>query len=89
MPHAATLETDARAARARLRWRCRRGMRELDVLLLRYLDNEYPQAEPAQRRGFERLLELQDPVIMALLTGRESADPEIQHVVARLTSHQN
>jgi hypothetical protein len=28
-------------------------------------------------------------VIMALLTGRESADPEIQHVVARLTSHQN
>jgi antitoxin CptB len=28
----------------KLRWRCRRGMRELDVLLSRYLDEEYRTA---------------------------------------------
>ena len=30
----------------RLRWRCRRGMRELDQLLVRYLEREWQQAQP-------------------------------------------
>ena len=68
-----------------LRWRCRRGMRELDLLLVRYLDRDYPVAPPAERQAFVTLLSCQDPDILALLTGRAMAeDPAIAHVVQRL-----
>ncbi|MEL7310638.1 MAG: succinate dehydrogenase assembly factor 2 [Pseudomonadota bacterium] len=50
-----------------LRWRCRRGMRELDQLLLGYLELRYPSAESAQRDAFVQLLEAQDPEIFGYL----------------------
>jgi antitoxin CptB len=71
---------------ARLRWRCRRGMRELDVVLERYLDRRYMQAPASEQRAFEALLELQDPQLFAYVMGRERpSDPELAHVIARLT----
>lgn len=70
---------------SRLRWLCRRGMKELDVLLGRFLERGYPGLDDAGQRGFVRLLERQDPEIYALLTGREHAeDPEIDCVVQRI-----
>jgi len=69
----------------RLRWRCRRGMRELDALLMRYVDACYPQAPAAEKAGFERLICLPDPEILGLLTGRErSEDVEIRAVVGAI-----
>jgi len=61
---------------SRLRWRCRRGMRELDVLLLRYLDREFAGASPDVQTAFERLLSAQDPEILDLLAGRLVADDD-------------
>jgi antitoxin CptB len=61
----------------RLRWRCRRGMRELDVLLLRYLERDWPRAGTAERAAFQALLARQDPEIHALLLGRLPADDEV------------
>jgi antitoxin CptB len=70
---------------ARLRWRCRRGMRELDVLLSRYLELDYPGASVAERDAFERILELQDPEIFGyLLGGVLPAEALQRHVVARI-----
>ena len=63
---------------SRVRWHCRRGMRELDVLLMRYFEQRYPLAAVAQQQAFEALLELQDPVIYAYLTG--GAIPERQDI---------
>lgn len=53
----------------RLRWRCRRGMRELDVLLARYLERDWPHAGASECAAFGGLLERQDPEIHALLFG--------------------
>ena len=70
---------------SRLRWRCRRGMRELDVLLLRYLDREFQAAAPSARSAFERLLSAQDPEILDLLAGRAVADDAaLNEIVQRL-----
>ncbi|MEZ5564408.1 MAG: succinate dehydrogenase assembly factor 2 [Gammaproteobacteria bacterium] len=70
---------------ARLRWRCRRGMRELDVLLLRYLDHEYSSAAPAAQAAFESLLSAQDPEIVDLLAGRLKAeDSAVNAIIQRL-----
>jgi antitoxin CptB len=60
----------------RLRWRCRRGMRELDVLLVRFLERDWPQAGAAERDAFRSLLEWQDPEVNALLLGRLEPDDE-------------
>lgn len=53
----------------RLRWRCRRGTRELDLLLGAYLENRYPVAPDEEKQAFEELLEWPDPEILAALTG--------------------
>lgn len=70
---------------ARLRWRCRRGMKELDLVLLRYLEQDYPQASPDDRHAFARILELQDPDLFGYLVGRDTpAEASLRHVVARI-----
>lgn len=71
-----------------LLWRCRRGMRELDVLLTSYLDTRYAIAGEAERRAFESLLGLADPELWAYVLGeRVPPDPEMRHVIDRITSH--
>jgi antitoxin CptB len=60
-------------------------MRELDVLLLRYLEEEYGSASTSDRDAFARILELQDPEIFGYLVGRDSPpEAPLRHVVARI-----
>jgi antitoxin CptB len=60
-------------------------MRELDVLLLRYLEQEYPSAAAAERAAFIRILELQDPELFGYLVGRATPeDAAVRHVIARI-----
>lgn len=71
---------------SRLRWHCRRGMRELDVLLTRYFEQAYPSASAEQQLAFEAVLDLQDPLILAYLTGAEIPDrQDIRDVIQQLT----
>jgi antitoxin CptB len=53
----------------KLRWRCRRGTLELDIILLNYLENHYPKANSAAQQVFLRLLELEDTELMQYLLG--------------------
>ena len=55
----------------RLRWRCRRGMKELDVLLTRYVEEEFMNAPPEHQQAFRELLTAPDPLIYAYFLGRE------------------
>jgi len=69
----------------RLRWQCRRGMRELDVILARYLEVVYPSTDAAEREVFEAFLKRQDPEISAWILGRETpVDPATATLVERL-----
>lgn len=54
---------------ARLRWRCRRGTRELDQLFGWWLDERWPAASADARTGFARLLEQQDPDLWDWILG--------------------
>jgi antitoxin CptB len=63
----------------RLRWRCRRGMRELDVLMLRYLDQGWPIASDNERKLFLQLLECEDDKLWRWFMGLET--PEETHLV--------
>ncbi len=59
---------------SRLRWLCRRGMKELDVVMTRYLDNFYTTADQVDQRSFRILLDMPDPDLFALLVGRETSN---------------
>jgi antitoxin CptB len=75
---------------AKLRWRCRRGMKELDMILLGYLERYYSQAPAKEQEAFADLLELQDPQLYAFIIGREvPADEAIANVVAKLRTTVN
>ena len=68
---------------AKLRWRCRRGMRELDQLLLRFLEREWPQASEAQRAVFLRLLDCEDDKLWRWFMGREQPEADDIHALVR------
>jgi antitoxin CptB len=68
-----------------MRWRCRRGMKELDALLTGYLDRNYPAASPRERAAFEHLIDWPDDALLRALLGLEiSAEQDIAALVATL-----
>jgi antitoxin CptB len=65
----------------RLRWQCRRGMLELDLLLERFLTRRYVELDLAQREAFERLLGFEDQILHDWLIGRAvPADSELSRL---------
>jgi antitoxin CptB len=54
---------------ARLRWQCRRGTKELDLLLQRYLDSGYLLADDEEKALFVELLGLEDDELIGVLMG--------------------
>lgn len=76
---------DGSADLQRLRWRCRRGMRELDQLLTRYLDRVWSHASAGERTVFERLLQCEDDRLWRWFLGYDTPeDPEIHALVERI-----
>ncbi len=57
--------------RKRLKWRCRRGMRELDLLMERFLDHAYATSSDDDRALFLRLLDTEDDILWRWCMGRE------------------
>ena len=71
----------------RLLWRCRRGMKELDVLLERFARRELPAASPEERSALARFLELPDPLLVDYLLGQAiPPDAELAGLVRRIAA---
>ncbi len=74
----ATHSVVARERLAMLEWRCHRGMKELDLLLLRYLRERHRVAASDERDAFAEFLELPDPdLIRYLIGGDDPSDPRL------------
>ena len=69
----------------RLRWRCRRGLLELDLILLRFVDERYPALTAAEKSGFQELLSLPDATLLDYLAGRDKpADKVLRQIVRKI-----
>lgn len=55
----------------RLYWSCRRGMLELDLILIPFLEHQYADLSEQQQADFKDLLCATDPELFAWLTGKE------------------
>ena len=73
--------------RKALRWRQRRGMKELDVLLERYYHRHYEGASPEDKAAFDRLLDREDPEIWLWVVGQQAPPAEFVNVIAALQRH--
>ena len=72
---------------ARLRWRCRRGMKELDLLLTRYVEEQFRDAPATHQSAFRALLEAPDPVIYDYCLGQERPPtPLLTALIERIIS---
>ena len=71
----------------KLRWRCRRGIKELDVLLSRYVEDQFRDASAADQAAFRGLLEGEDSAIYAYCFGAQTpATAELSALVDRITA---
>ena len=58
----------------RLRWRSRRGMRELDAVLLPFLEGAFEKLSDADKARYDALLNLPDPELYDYLVRRHAPD---------------
>ncbi|HTM63386.1 MAG TPA: succinate dehydrogenase assembly factor 2 [Gammaproteobacteria bacterium] len=72
----------------RLKWACRRGMLELDVLLGNFLENHYPELTDDDKRLFIMLLEYTDPEIFSWLMGKAiPTDQQLARITEIIRKH--
>ena len=71
------------ASLARIRWRCRRGLLELDIVLGRFIE-QYARLDPQQRLVFDALLDLPDTSLWDMISGKLPALNEEQRELVEL-----
>lgn len=59
---------------SRLLWRCRRGVKEMDLLLEAFVSRVYPGLAEEEKQRFELFLEETDPDILSWIMGRSEPD---------------
>lgn len=67
----------------RIRWRCRRGLLELDIVLGRFVER-YTTLDAAQRSLFDELLDLPDNTLWDMISGKIDIERNEQRVLLTL-----
>ena len=57
----------------RVRWRCRRGLLELDIVLRRFIDAHYAELSLPERQIFEEFLDMPDNPLWDMISRRQEA----------------
>ena len=66
--------------RNHVRWLCRRGMKELDIVITRYFERDYDSLSALEQISFKEFLQVEDPEIFAWVMGRSTPENE-NHLV--------
>jgi len=69
----------------RVRWRCRRGLLELDIVLGRFIQH-YPGLSTQQKLAFDVLLDMPDNELWDMISGKKSVLQKDQHALLQLIS---
>jgi antitoxin CptB len=65
----------------RVRWRCRRGLLEMDIVLGRFVEKHYASLSNEQKVAFDALLDLPDNEFWDMVTGREAPPQDKQQQI--------
>lgn len=70
--------------RSKVQWRCRRGMRELDLLFQSFLAQRYDSLSEMERAAFDQLLDYPDQDILGWVCGRSQPPLALEQLVREL-----
>lgn len=62
----------------RVRWRSRRGLLELDIVLGRFIEAQYMQLSEKEKQVFEELLDMPDNPLWDMISGKQEATQKEQ-----------
>jgi antitoxin CptB len=81
------MDNDALAVK-RLAWACRRGMLELDLILLPFLNNHYARLNPQEQASFKQLLECNDQALYNYFIKQHEPDnPSLSSIIKKILYH--
>ena len=76
----------SRLKKGYLQWRCRRGTKELDVVLTNFLEGNYDSLTDNQIQDFDELLDAQDTILWYWLIGKETPDAQnIKAIIEKIS----
>lgn len=72
----------------RIRWASRRGMLELDLVLVPFVENCFPELSEEDQQRYTRLLEGEDNDLFAWCMGRgKPEDPELAAIIQQIIAY--
>jgi antitoxin CptB len=74
------------AVMSRIRWRCRRGLLELDIVLGRFIEH-YTKLNEQQKIVFDTLLDMPDTKLWDMISGKVAAEQEDQEALIILINN--
>ena len=71
---------------SQVKWKCRKGLRELDILLSKYFEEKYPHLTDEDKLIFLEFIELDTYVILDMLTNKATDDVKYKNILLALKS---
>ena len=69
----------------KLRWKSRKGIRELDILLQSYLDTHYSSLDSQDKKLFEEILEIDTYDLLNAISGKSSYNEKYESIITELS----
>tara|TARA_B100000401_G_scaffold34653_1_gene20666 strand:- start:369 stop:620 length:252 start_codon:yes stop_codon:yes gene_type:complete len=69
----------------KLRWKSRKGIRELDILLQNYLDTHYSSLDSLDKKLFEEILEIDTYDLLNAISGKSSYNDKYESIITQLS----
>lgn len=76
--------------KSRLLWRCRRGIREMDIVFTDFIEQHYYSLSNEEKQGLEELLDQPDLDILNWIMGKERpGNDKLHHMVTLIQKSRN
>ncbi len=76
--------------KARLLWRCRRGIKEMDIILQEFINVSYDQLNDKDKNAFSKLLDEQDLDILNWIMGKDKpANDRLANIINIIKTSRN
>tara|TARA_Y100000768_G_scaffold281138_1_gene216078 strand:+ start:500 stop:733 length:234 start_codon:yes stop_codon:yes gene_type:complete len=69
---------------SKLKWKCRKGVRELDILLTRYLNDVFLTSPAIEQDNFQEFVEKDTYEILDILMDKKNFDQKFNKIVSIL-----
>ena len=69
----------------KLRWKSRKGIRELDILLQNYLETHYTSLDSLDKKLFEEVLEIDTYDLLNAISGKSSYNEKYESIITELS----